>query len=112
MLSQMPMFCRACGKPLLVSINAPYRGEVCNRACSRRLEWLRVLSTLGSEYREEPPVRCSYGSGHGGSDAVQCSEASVTDVADASPACEGHATGRLPGVPMGGFAAIYMREAK
>lgn len=112
MFSLMPMYCRACGKQIMVSTNSPYRGEVCNRACSRKLNWMQTLSTLGKDYRDEPPVRCSYGTNAHTSSAVQCELASITDVNDAEPACEGHAAGRLPGQAMGGFASLYMKEAK
>lgn len=50
LFSKQIFYCRACGAEMLISVQAPYRYQVCNDQCWKEFEWRETLSILGKEY--------------------------------------------------------------
>ena len=50
LFSKQIFYCRACGKEMLVSVQAPYKYQVCDEVCWEEFDWRETLSILGKEY--------------------------------------------------------------
>jgi rRNA maturation endonuclease Nob1 len=51
------IMCQICGAEIVMR-DARYGGRVCGEDCSNELEWRKVLSITGSDYKPQPPRKC------------------------------------------------------
>lgn len=54
LFSEQIFYCRACGKAMLITVQAPYSYQVCDAKCWKEFEWRRVLSIMGKKYYPQP----------------------------------------------------------